>query len=267
MRIKANNSDIKVTNNSSPEVVDWNEDGLLDLLVGSDASADGVQLFLNSGTTTDYTFTTSSKLKAGNTTIGYSREQIQVVDLNYDGKKDFLIGNGLSTPETRIYFYENIGTNADPELKAAVPLMTKTNNPVYPDGGYDIFFDVADWNDDGGWDILMGDYNGTKIKLYLGDPHTAISTNGPIKNTNSIMRVYTNSNTFVTKISLDQASRVRLSVVGINGRIIKSADYGMVPAGKHRFDIGNNKLTSGVYYINCILDRGRLERERVIVAR
>ena len=51
--------------NASPEVVDWNEDGLLDLLVASGTGDEAVWLYLNKGTKEQYKFESYEELKAG----------------------------------------------------------------------------------------------------------------------------------------------------------------------------------------------------------
>lgn len=74
-RIKADGGDLKVPGVGSgtniytvPCVVDWNEDGKKDLLVGCFYYGN-IYLYLNSGTNNAPVFTTGSKLKADGTDI------------------------------------------------------------------------------------------------------------------------------------------------------------------------------------------------------
>lgn len=72
IRLQANGFDIKVdTYTSVPCVVDWNQDGKKDLLVGCFYYGN-VYLFLNSGTNAAPIFTTGSKLQADNREISVS---------------------------------------------------------------------------------------------------------------------------------------------------------------------------------------------------
>lgn len=253
VKLKANEADIQVCNNSSPEVVDWNGDGLLDLLLACDSlSPKPIRLYLNSGTKTQYRFTTYSILKSGNTEIKYYRTQIQSLDFNYDGKLDLLVANGLSTKETRIYFYENIGTISAPSLKAPVALMAKSGQAIYPDIGYDITFDVADWNSDGAWDIIMGDYYpGTKIKLWLGDPTTTgVSDN--IANHASInpLSWHLQNGTLSVKAELTKPKRIDFSIVTSDGRTLKNVTHDMMGPGMHTVTCSIGDLANGIYFVH-----------------
>ena len=68
-RIQANGINMKVdTYASAPCVVDWNEDGKKDLLVGCFFSGN-VHLFLNSGSNSAPAFTTGTMLQADGTVI------------------------------------------------------------------------------------------------------------------------------------------------------------------------------------------------------
>ena len=69
VRIQANGINMKVdTYASAPCVVDWNDDGKKDLLVGCFFSGN-VHLFLNSGTNSAPVFTTGTMLQADGTVI------------------------------------------------------------------------------------------------------------------------------------------------------------------------------------------------------
>ena len=54
--IKANGTTIDAGSNSAPVIVDWNEDGLLDLILGTETGT--IRLYLNSGTASAHVFTT-----------------------------------------------------------------------------------------------------------------------------------------------------------------------------------------------------------------
>lgn len=257
VRLTANNTDIKVAYNSSPEIVDWNEDGLFDLLVGSDQNGgapEGIRLYLNSGSKTQYKFTTFTLLQANGATIKYEREQIQVIDLNKDGKKDLLVGNGMVL-QSRIYYYENSGTDAAPSLKASVALMTKANVAVYPDDGYDITFDVADWNNDGGLDVLVGDYNGTKIKLYLGDAATPV-TASKILSVNTERCFWDNNGKKIT-LMLDAQSPQTISaqVFSVSGKNIASFAQPVNNVGIQSVEFPFFGSAQGIYAVRYTLDK------------
>jgi hypothetical protein len=88
-----------------------------------------------------------------------------VVTWDGDGRKDLLIGQG----DGKVRIYLNINTDADPKFDGGTFLQvgapgSKTDISV---GGRATPL-VADWNNDGKKDLLVGDING-KISLYLNE--------------------------------------------------------------------------------------------------
>ncbi len=172
----ASGAKLGMETNSSPAVADWNGDGLLDILVGAEGLNDGglIKLFVNKGTATDYSFEEGAVVKTsdGQAIKDYERIRIQVVDLNYDGKLDLVMGEGWNT-SAGFLFFENTGTTTEASLKQPVKLKKTdgSNIAVYLDAGPCF----ADWNDDGGLDLIAagkGDDRG--IDLYFGDVMTEI---------------------------------------------------------------------------------------------
>jgi hypothetical protein len=263
-KIKANGAVLKLSEGTCPFMVDWNEDGLLDLVVGCTDKSMGVRLYLNSGTKKQYTFTDFTRLKAGGSNFGYERNQVKVVDLNHDGKKDLLVSSGL-LDNPRLYYFENIGTNAEPELKAAVTLMTKNNRPVTAD--MDLFYDVGDWNNDGGWDIIAGGYEGPRIHLYLGDPHTGIISGKTAKNT--AVNTFTwdvKRNHFTARVDLVKDQHIEFSVVTSSGRVIQKHRTNEKERGSHTIEFSITDSAPGVYFVLYYVN-GITVNNRIIVTR
>lgn len=76
----------------SPHVVDWDGDGLKDLLVGSDPGE--IHFYPNSGSRGNPRFTSGETLKVLGRPIDVGhRARFDVVDWNRDGKLDLLVGN------------------------------------------------------------------------------------------------------------------------------------------------------------------------------
>ena len=73
-----------------------------------------------------------------------------VTDWNGDGKTDLLAG----TEDPKVYFFRNTGTREKPELAPGVPLDLKVDEPSRC---YRFRPEVADWNNDGKLDVLVGD--------------------------------------------------------------------------------------------------------------
>ena len=265
VRIQANGADIKVTNNSSPAVVDWNEDGLLDILVGSDASSDGIRLYLNSGTTTQYQFTTFTKIKANGVDIALSRCQIQVLDLNGDGKKDLVAGNGL-TAQSRIYFYENTGTNAAPVLKAGVPLQKTDNTPVNP--RYDVHFCFADWNEDGVPDLIYKEYSpNDSVHLYLGQrPSHLLPQSGFNHATLHKPSVVCKGDAGIIWLTVKSEQNVTIRLFDNRGRLVHTRHTGMRAPGTHAITIPLQNNHAGMYVAQYAVDN-RVVVQKIMVIR
>lgn len=131
--------------NSAPAVVDWDEDGDIDMLLGSEAGQ--VRLYLNDNGDTQPVFNSYANIQSGGTDINHSRNCPQVYDLNQDGKKDLICGAN----NYNVYYYENVGTNA-------APVFSGSESIAYKYAGMRLWID--DWNEDGMPDMLTSDYNG-----------------------------------------------------------------------------------------------------------
>jgi hypothetical protein len=227
--------------------------------VASDASSDGIRLYLNSGTETEYQFTDFTKLKANNTTIAHSRCQIQAVDLNYDGKKDLVVGSSQS----RFYFYENTGTNASPELAAQVSLQKTDNSNITGSG--DVRGCFADWNEDGGLDLLWSEYYpANNIHLYLGEVPVAIYKTNKNTSGDALYEFILNKGHLSAKLYLKNECNVKFYISTANGRLIAEKNLGLVQAGYKTIGIDLNTQPSGVYFIQVITGGMPMEQKKIL---
>jgi hypothetical protein len=147
----------------TPTVVDWDGDGLLDIVVGSDDY--GVRAHWNVGTPTTPAFSTSSfqQLIPGTDNGRYSPTP---VDWDGDGDLDLLVGSGDDSPATnsgKVFFFRNTGGTLTNQ--GALKDTAGTDIDV---GTYSKPF-VCDWNNDGWLDLLVGNSTGN-VWLYLGFP-------------------------------------------------------------------------------------------------
>jgi len=163
MKIQANGQDIKIdvkTPFLSTFVVDWNNDGKKDLLLGTYSPA-YVYLLLNIGTDASPTFEEGTKVKVG-------EEDIQaimganpfVVDWDNDGKKDLLLGDF-----NLVHLYRNVGTDSSPQFISRSTVLVLNGEG----GSYAQPF-VVDWNNDGKKDLLIGrsgELDQSYINLYI----------------------------------------------------------------------------------------------------
>jgi hypothetical protein len=174
LRLK-NRKLLKVSNNSKPFVIDWNEDGKKDLLV-SDAVGN-IHLYINSLKyeihINDDSLLNLNKdneepklvykgvlLNVGN------YPSIFVVDWNNDGKRDLIVGN----EDGVVRLYINNGTNLEPSYGSAVKIA-KVSGMASPF--------VVDWNNDNKKDLVVGDMSGN-LNVYINygsDREPVLSTN------------------------------------------------------------------------------------------
>ncbi len=151
--------------NLVPVVVDWNDDGRKDMIVGCSSGLIG--LYINSGTDKAPEFAVEQYVEAdGELVLAPSGYAVPfVADLNADGLPDLLTGGWGG----KIQLHLNGGTAGDPVLarvgvaKYFIDGSTRlTANPGPRSAPY-----LADWNGDGLRELVCGNENGDVV-LYPG---------------------------------------------------------------------------------------------------
>jgi len=158
VKIQANGHDLKVDGIAvSTFVVDWNNDGKKDLLVGTYSPVPAVYLFLNIGTDSSPVFGEGTKLEAVGDPPAIIGADPFVVDWNNDGKKDLLLGTTYY-----VLLYVNVGTDSSPWFTSPSIIINMTETP----GGFGAKPFVVDWNNDGKKDLLVG-HGGWRDHAYI----------------------------------------------------------------------------------------------------
>ena len=139
---------------SAPYVVDWNDDGKNDILVGQGGGE--VFIFINRGTNKEPLFMEGVELNGGKLDAG-SYSSPTMVDWNGDGKKDLIVGN----KNGKAFVFINIGENHVPVFSSD---GEETSISV---DGYATPF-IVDWNNDGKFDVVSGSSDG-KVYVFINE--------------------------------------------------------------------------------------------------
>ncbi len=153
---------INVGGRATSSLVDWNNDGVRDLVCG--AISGKIFVFINAGTDNapDYRKSIYVQTPSGDLIVASLRSSPVVIDLDNDGRKDILTGN----TNGELLFYSNIGTEAGPMFSsysyvdaAGVKIDLASTPRSRPS--------VCDWTGDGQLDVLIGAKDGL-VRLYQG---------------------------------------------------------------------------------------------------
>lgn len=172
--VQMGGQDMQVAGYAVPSYVDWNSDGLKDMVVGrGGAGSTGyVRVWLNIGAAAapefdDYFFATTasgpwvSYLGTECGTCGCLGLFPRVVYWDSDGKKDLLVGQ----PDGQVTIFRNVGTEAAPLFDdGSFVTVGPAGSKVNVDVGFRATSTMADWDNDGDDDLMVGSLDG---KIYV----------------------------------------------------------------------------------------------------
>ncbi len=238
--VTADGTAIDVGSNSAPVVVDWNNDGLLDLLIANEATNQGIRLYLNSGTISVPVLTTWTYIQSNGVNINRYRCCPQVYDMNGDGRKDLIMGEN----DARIYYYENTGTDAAPVF-SGFEVIQSNGSPLDLYSGSRLW--VNDWNEDGFPDLLVSDFNGfvhVFIAELTGIEHGANTTGFAVT-----PAVNPAMGSFNLNVQTPMGGIVELRVYDSAGRLVATRNASGMSDGSNLVVMDAGSLATGVYSV------------------
>ncbi|RKZ03403.1 hypothetical protein DRQ25_17820 [Candidatus Fermentibacteria bacterium] len=225
--------------NSSPSVVDWNNDNLPDIVAGKlEGIPAGLHLYVNEGVAGDPLFNATDTVYCSGEPIELYASYPDFGDLNGDGLLDLIVGSTTG----RIACYINSGT-------ADLPVFEEFEDLV-ADGDVINFYSyvrpsICDWNEDGTPDILLADYSG-EVYLYLGESAGGLQeaqTAYPLKLNPSSPAV----EVLYATIELQDAAEVSVALYSVEGRLQFRESCGLLNSGIHPLQMDIRHIPAGVY--------------------
>lgn len=204
----------------SPELLDWDLDGDLDLLVGTGAAAaeKGVRLYENTGSRTAPELADGVMVVSKGGTPGLTYENYYeptVVDIDDDGDRDLLIAGSRSGTEQAFLLRQclNSGTDAAPAFGGCsyLTLPGLVNNVV----------DASDWDGDGYLDLVRGFNSG-----FITNPVTLLHGKAPDTDGDGLSDTLDNCPSIPNPpdLMLDKANPVQIDTDGDGAGDVCDAD-------------------------------------------
>lgn len=230
---------IDVGYNSAPCITDWNADGLPDLVVGSlSAVPAAVFLFINQGSPYLPGYLQIDTVFCQGEPIQLTAAYPDIHDLTGDGLDELLVGSANGN----VLCCVNTGTPGQPVFDHFEYLRAD---------GEEIYIcsyvrpSICHWNDDGIPDLLLADDSGM-IHLFTGVPPEGVLEH----HTFSVGLLRNPARGSVSlRVDLSEPSPVGTALFSLEGRLLRSADNGMLPAGSNTVTADCGALPPGLYML------------------
>ncbi len=259
VKLQSGGTDIDAGGNSAPDFADWDNDGDLDMIVGSDATSP-VRVYENTGSASAYQFDGYTEFTGGGSVVTLYRSMPSIYDMNGDGLFDVVIG----ATDKKFHYYENTGSAASPSFAADAPLEYQAGGLILTDHS-DSRLDICDWNEDGHLDLVTGDYDDYVYLFFaydevgIGETTTAVVAPSALRINENPVR----SNLSIS-INLAAPATAELTVYTMDGRVASTHTTGSLAAGHNTVNVPND-LPNGTYVLHCTAGNRELTERFVVV--
>jgi len=260
-KINVDGKPIYVGHNSAPSIVDWNNDGLPDIVTGRmEGIPSCLYLYINEGVTGESLFNQTDTVFCSGEPIQLYSSYPDFGDLNDDGLPDLVVGSTTG----RIVCYINCGT---PDLP-----VFEYHEDLKADGKVIDFYSsirpsICDWNDDGIPDILAANYTGT-INLFLGEPDTGVEEGegSSLSGGLTLNSLNNPASGFIQpSIELWSTAEVSITIYSLDGRLLAMAFNGILDSGTHLLQLDIDGIPSGVCLFVVSSGQNRVCRSLVVL--
>ncbi len=237
--------------NSSPTVTDWNGDGLPDLVVGRLEGTDGgLFLFENAGSLGDPIFLTEDTVLCAGEPIGLYYAYPDFHDMDLDCLDDLIVGAG----DGLVSCFLNSGSPGAPLFEEQTCFVQENGDTIWI-MGY-VRPTIADWNQDGIPDLLIGDSGGF-VSWFPGiAPQSAGGEPGAQGEVTLSVSCNPVSGAAELTIGMGQTDEPSLYVYSVSGRLIMESHPGILPEGTHTLMLNLDGCPKGLYYAVCTVTGG-----------
>jgi len=230
--ISNNYSGLDIGQNSTPQIIDFNNDGKLDLIIGERNGT--LKYFENTGTSNSPQFSANNvvnnfggvNVKQQGFITGFSVPHITQID----GEKVLLCG----AEKGSLIKYNNLTNNT---------FTQTTLNFENIKEGIRTSVCSGDLNGDGYLDLIVGNYSGG-LSLYLGGEPNSIILNNEIETS---LKVFPNPFNNKIRINLEENLIETIFIFDLNGKLIFSSN----PNNKST-TIETESFKNGIYLLKCI---------------